>query len=436
MNKDLRNKLGNYEPPYNPEHWQQLSDRLAVANQRRNYLPYAAAILLLLGVMAALVCYVYSSQPEKDVIAITQIDSNMVAKSATDNSQNVASQTNNDKKLQEKVSNQLQIATQNNTNANQSDSNTKNVVIADINHSQKNTLKTTETGKKEAKNDVKTVINSTKATDLPTQLSNVIAPNTQNSSPATVEILPQKLIFSTIQRKEYAEFPKNDTLKPKFRYFDLKEVQQITQRKKKMWRFGVLAMPMLAVWNKKQRQEFDVEKGLVLEYKFNKIAIGTGVWLSHYEINTPREQSLNLRVDSSYTVNTYLSANQQTTALLLPISLRYNLLENEKNSFFITANLLNTFLLSEKQQQKTITEYNFDFINSTFTPNKRSSFENQQHIQNDLQLFSALQFQLGYERKLNKNLSCQIEPFVRVGLHKEQSYATGVALRMNYNFVN
>lgn len=434
MNKDLRNKLGSYEPPYNPEHWQQLSDRLAVANQRRNYLPYAAAILLLIGVVIALVCYMSSPQPTKDIIIIANntpnLDSHTVTKTTAITAENIAPITNHDTKLHDKASTELQKTVE---SVNQKES---KAIAKNASQAQKNVIKFSKTPQNKTTHSVKTVIVATKIANITEKPSNIMTKPTQNSIGENVEILPQKLIFSTIQRKEYAAFPKNDTLKPKFRYFDLKEVQQITQRKKRNWRIGVLAMPMLAMWNKTQKQDFAVEKGLAVEYKFNKMAIGTGVWLSHYEINTPREQSLNLRVDSSYTVNTYLSANQQTTALLLPISLRYNLVEDEKNSFFITANLLNTFLLSDKQQQRTVTEYNFNLVNSTFMPSKKSSFENSQQVQNDLQLSSAVQFQVGYERKLSKTLSCQVEPFVRVGLRKEQSYAMGVALRMNYSFVN
>ena len=47
MNNNLRNKLGSYEPAYNPQHWEQLSERLALANKKRRF-GYAIAATLLL----------------------------------------------------------------------------------------------------------------------------------------------------------------------------------------------------------------------------------------------------------------------------------------------------------------------------------------------------------------------------------------------------
>jgi hypothetical protein len=116
--------------------------------------------------------------------------------------------------------------------------------------------------------------------------------------------------------------------------------------------------------------------------------------------------------------------------------LRYDLRTVGKGKWFVTANIFNSYLLSEQFSQTTVANY-FNTTTNVLGNNNKTSYSESRETQHTLQFFSAFQIQAGYERLVTKHFSYQLEPFFRLGLQSQnnnsQFYAAGVSLRVNYN---
>jgi hypothetical protein len=430
MNKDLRNKLDNYEPAYNPKHWEQLAEKLANANRKRYYWYYILVLLMFLATGFGYWCY--------NAAAITTnvpkaVENNQKTKkeSKVENLYAVLDQKTYTKETEKQ---NMDMATPMPPKPKET-KNEQNLTTAKISNIKKIVKE------RKTKLSATNIVESKKTSRH--KKSNITTPN-KAIKPLVNEIAPivetQNVYhFTDMIRKECVLLPATDTFKPQIKYYDVKQRQETTQNNhKKKWRIGILAMPLFAKWNKSQPEKmtYNLEKGVALAYKLNKIEFGMGLWLSTYSYNTPIEQGLSLTIDSAYTLKTYLSAEQNIQQLFIPLSMRYDLVQHEKYSFFVTVNLLNSFLISDKQQQTTTAEYNF--LTTNFMQNQKKTYQQNTQMENNFQFVTALQLQIGYERIVGKHLSYQIEPFFRIGLqpHQLQNYAAGLAMRLNYNFTN
>jgi uncharacterized Fe-S cluster-containing radical SAM superfamily protein len=133
--------------------------------------------------------------------------------------------------------------------------------------------------------------------------------------------------------------------------------------------------------------------------------------------------------------------------LLIPITVRYDVVAGKKSKWFASTMLMNNFLLESAKQEDIVAFYfdsNQPVITSypILTSNTTTIFRYSQQVEkvetNTFIPLAAFQFQIGYERNLGKHFSYQVEPFIRVAIKTEtdnqfQVSATGLCVRMNYS---
>ncbi len=486
MNKDLRNKLGSYEPPYNPQHWEQLSQRLAHAQQQRNHWYYAAAAALALFILVGIGVFFY--EPTNSVskneqrnelkntndtiakieLAIPKIDekvteqAKLVTESNKSKNNKISKNTKNSLKIENKPENRGVVAKSNTNNNNQETSK----IIKSNKVSNKGLKNKNKIQKVANQNDNKIAKNKT----IPNKMSRVgegqVGISENNSSKnvnlvATTKInneIVENLINHEITGFKTLRFPAIDSAaiadSAKFQmvYYKANTNKIASNKTKFPLRVGVVVMPMLATWtakststtsqmatqNGQQTQGFMVNAGAVAEWKINRFLVGSGVIFSNYMLTTPQEKGLDFAIDTTYQLNLFLSSQQNIQELLIPISLRYDFKTAEKGNWFVTANIFNSYLLSEQFSQTTVANYFQTTANVSGSNNKKTTYSESRETQHTLQFFSAFQIQAGYERLVTKHFSYQIEPFFRLSLQSQnnnnlQLYAAGISLRVNYN---
>jgi hypothetical protein len=465
MNHDLRNKLGNYEPSYNPQHWEQLSQRLAKANQKRRFsYAIAASLLLFIGAGLGYFCYQFHKNKQQSSNNLTNlINENIIANQNSSTTTNaiqkdtIISNSKISKNVVETSKFVVEIVENNvvNNATNKKLPNTKKLATLLPKNENTATKKVTKNSKSDKQYSQNSIISKPNSQN---KLKNKLK-NTSKSSQNLRDSLPQNHIINTINSQELLKLDTFsfitttkelrfstsnwDTLKPKFAYYRINEnnvINQDSAKGKALFRIGATTLPMIAVWknehDKEALQGFMINTGLIAEYRLNNFVLGGGILLSNYSLSSPKEKSLDLNIDSTYSVNTYLTSQQQIKELLIPISLRYDFKTNLDSYWFITANILNSFIISDNQRQTTTTEYNNNLANISGENSKVAYYENNQTKNNTFQPFSALQLQVGYEKMLSKHFSFQIEPFARLSLQSHnnqmQSYAAGISLRINY----
>lgn len=484
MNKDLRNKLGSYEPPYNPQHWEQLSQRLAHA-QQRNHWYYAAAAALALFILVGIGVFFYepTSSVSKNELKNTN---DTIAKIEL-----VTPQINEKiiNKIDEKVTEQAKLITESSKNNGnkisknslkiENKSQNSEVVAKSNTNNNKETLKIIKSNKVSNKG----LKNKNKIQKVANQNDNKIAQNkntqnkmsrvgeeqvgisensnSENTNLVTTNKINENLInlvnhgitgFKTLRFPAIDSSAITDTAKFQMAYYKANANKIASNKTKFPLRVGAVVMPMLARWTEKpaatstatamtakngqQTEGFMVNVGLLAEWKINRFSLGSGVVFSNYTLATPQEKGLDFAIDTTYQLNLFLSSQQNIQELLIPISLRYDLRTVEKGKWFVTANLFNSYLLSEQFSQTTVANY-FNTTINLLGYNNKTSYSESRETQHTLQFFSAFQIQAGYERLVTKHFSYQLEPFFRLSLQSQnnnsQFYAAGVSLRVNYN---
>lgn len=492
MNKDLRNKLGSYEPPYNPQHWEQLSQRLAYAQQQRNHWYYAAVAALALFILVGIGVFLYEPTSsvakseinhENDTIAKTELAVPKIANRTTNEITNKAIDKT-EEKSREQIK-QGQLAPENNVNDNKI-SEINKINSKNISKNENNPQNRGEVAKNTINNNNKVITKNKKYNKITKKVlksknkmqkvanpndnkiaQNKIMPNkmsrvgegqvgvSKNSSFENNSLLATKINneiienlmshemtgFKTLRFPAIGSASMLDTTKKLIAYYKVIPNKIASTKTKFPLRVGAVVMPMLATWTTRdgqQTQGFMINAGVLAEWKIGRFLVGSGVLVSNYTLTTPQEKGLDFAIDTAYQLNLFVSSQQNIQELLIPISLRYDFKTTEKGKWFIGANIFNSYLLSEQFSQTTVAKYFNTTANLSGNANNKTSYSENRETQHRLQFFSAIQLQTGYERVVTKHLSYQIEPFFRVGLQSQnnnnlQLYAAGVSLRVNYN---
>ncbi len=471
MNKDLRNKLGSYEPSYNSQHWEQLSQRLAHAQQRNHwYYAVAAALALFILVGIGVFCYEPISLVSKNELKNTNDSIAKIELAIPKINEKIIN------KIDEKVTEQTKLLTESSeNNGTKISKNTKNSlkrenksenrgVVAKSNTNQKN-IKTNKISNKNLKNKnkIQKVANQNdnkivKNKIIPNKMSRVgeeqinISENNsfKNTNLVITNEINENLInlvnheitgFKTLRFPAIDSAIIADTARFLMPYYKANTNKIASTKTKFPLRVGAVVMPIFATWetqNGQQTQGFMVHVGAVAEWKINRFSVGSGVIVSNYILKTPQEKGLDFAIDTTYQLNLFLSSQQNIQELLIPISLRCDFKTAQKGNWFVTANIFNSYLLSEQFSQTTVANYFNTTANLSGSATNRTTYSESRETQHNLQFFSAFQFQVGYERLVTKHFSYQIEPFFRLGLQSQntnnlQLYAAGVSLRVNYN---
>jgi|SRR5689334_18302064 len=109
----------------------------------------------------------------------------------------------------------------------------------------------------------------------------------------------------------------------------------------------------------------------------------------------------------------------------IPLNVRYNLVAKKSSNIFISAGL-SSYLMKKEQYSY------FYYYNGVPTTRDRG------YPTSDDYLFSIINFSAGFEKKLNKSFSLQVEPFFKqtltgVGFGSISLNSTGIYFSLRYN---
>ncbi len=479
MNKNLRHKLDQHKVNYNPQHWEQLQQRLATHNRRRWFWwKFAVVLVALIGsllfwwignpkVVGTPVGVLQqqdttSKQANGLVTKPLQVPTETIIATTTSNNE-VAKPTLAVDKLSAMPDKKAMVAK-------------KSFLEVKAKNNQK-TYKGKQGNKQE--NGQRNKQKSSQVSKQPTQQQGQQPRNKIVETPAPVqpvasEELPQ--LITLLQPMGLAPLPQDSIKKlvilPHYQADRRSQLLAAATPKVRRFRIGVVAMGMNTTLRVKDEQQFvanltargavadktltqqivALNMGVLAEYKIGKFSVGTGALFSGYQLNFSDAGTNQVVLDTlnQLKVSSASQVSYTIQQAIIPISLRYDVIDaQEKGKWFVSALLLNHFLLQSTKEESNLAVYNALPVNSNSVTSAPPSFggnskivsqytQQKSAIEGNLFTpFAGLQLQLGYERALGKHFSYQIEPFIRIALQGETSNkfqisSTGLSLRINY----
>jgi hypothetical protein len=183
------------------------------------------------------------------------------------------------------------------------------------------------------------------------------------------------------------------------------------------WRFGAVLMAMTNIYksNDKQRMNYANGYGLMADYQVAKrLNISAGAIYTQKRIDLEEPLSIT-DITNSFNPTTNDDAwvkknkTQINWQLLdLPIHLRYNAIETDRNKWFVSAGTSNYFFLKENYES----DYTVSYQN-IYDPRLTRTQEivRQRETQSAIQLFATINVSVGLETSLGKHLTLQVEPY-------------------------
>lgn len=163
--------------------------------------------------------------------------------------------------------------------------------------------------------------------------------------------------------------------------------------------------------------------GAALGYSINKrISIQAGFYASHKEYSAPGN-AYNPKSGSYLSRVKIMSLDADCMVYDIPVTLRYDFYQRNKNSLYAAAGLSSYIMKSE--------DYDYRYIHNGVYYEIPYSYYGNKH------LFSVLNISVGAERKLSDKLSLQIEPSVSVPLKgvgdgRVKLFSAGVSIGARY----
>ena len=185
------------------------------------------------------------------------------------------------------------------------------------------------------------------------------------------------------------------------------------------WRIGATLLAMTNIYksNGKQRMNYANGYGIMADYRVAKrFNISAGAVYTQKRIDLEEPLSItdisnafnpNLN-DDAWVKKNKTQINWQL--LDLPIHLRYNAIETDRNKWFISAGTSNYFFLKENYESDYTVSYQ-DIYDPRLT--RSQEVVRQRETQSALQLFATINVSVGLETSLGKHLTLQVEPYWR-----------------------
>lgn len=421
----------NYEPIFEPADWSAMQSKLAVHNEKdRKKVVFrrlavfasmsAAAIILLFGGYQFLNNSANTISNQEIAFQENSIkNQNSIITNSTDDKTN----TQND--LTEnlaKITNQNTQDSQNFTKTKSYSENkiaavNKNNQIAQTN-SVSNSLSTSKN------NQLAFSSNSKKQLNLTNNLeeTNTIEQVESNKMLSVLKLEKIKFdLFANVQPKEIT-LPKleiDETLLASNQNEELIRKNPVASAVGK-WRVGAALMAMTNIYknNGKQRMNYANGYGIMADYQVAKrFNISAGAVYTQKRIDL--EESLSIAdVTNAFNPNTSEEAwvkknkTQINWQLIdLPIHLRYNAIETERNKWFVSAGTSNYFFLKEKYESDYTVSYQ-DIYDPRLT--RTQEVVSQRETQSAIQLFATINVSAGLETSLGKHLTLQVEPYWKI----------------------
>ena len=451
LGKIFRGKLDAHEAPYNPAHWQQLQAKMKAeqggAVSFAKWWRYAAVLLLGTSFVASVWWVTQNNAP---VVVEKPMPLALITPAP-------ATEINNQPTTPLHNATEPTIASTN-ENIDNAEKN-KNQAIAKV-ATASNSQKQLPTARTSKSNVALVAKNVEKSVTKPLAISPANEHHVTQQSVASIE----KLELKSLSPLGFIQF--DDTLKTKGKVIPLQQLPATMPNEPALVRnnlnnfgnfhVGLVAMPYLQwsnVYNA-QNQQFDavdkkivgLQGGLNVGMSINNwLSIETGVWLNKYEISNFYAQPLpfklvygdSLAAKYLFENNNKEVVNYQQTSLLMPISLRVDVLAHEQHRVFVKGTLLNQFIVNESSMYE-LSYSQFSLF--PYTQVERKAFvRGEMSNSSEMIWASAVQLQFGYERKLGEHFGIQVEPFLRLplkteGMNQLNNYSTGLALQMNYRF--
>lgn len=185
------------------------------------------------------------------------------------------------------------------------------------------------------------------------------------------------------------------------------------------WRLGAALMAMTNIYksNDKQRMNYTNGYGLMADYQIAKrFNISAGAVYTQKRIDMEEPLSIPTNIND-FAPNTREDAwvkknNTQINWQLLdlPIHLRYNAIQTDRNKWFVSTGTSNYFFLKENYESDYTVSYQ-DIYDPRLT--RTQEVVKQRETQSALQLFATINVSAGIETSLGKHLTLQVEPYWR-----------------------
>ncbi len=183
------------------------------------------------------------------------------------------------------------------------------------------------------------------------------------------------------------------------------------------WRIGATLMAMTNIYksNDKQRMNYSNGYGIMADYQVAKrFTISAGAVYTQKRIDLEEPLSIPT-ISNGFNPNEDAWVKKNKTQINwqlvdLPIHLRYNAIETDRNKWFVSAGTSNYFFLKENYQSDYTVSYQ-DIYDPRLT--RSQEVVRQRETQSAIQLFATINVSAGLETSLGKHLTLQVEPYWR-----------------------
>ncbi|WP_375560342.1 outer membrane beta-barrel protein [Bernardetia sp. OM2101] len=420
----------NYEPTFEPADWSAMQSKLAAHNEkdRKTVVFRRLAVFATMGAAAVILLFGGYQFLDNSADKISN--------------QNIAFQENSIQESNLTNSNSIddKIITQNNLKDNLESNNKSNTDNYLDNNSEKNTKNFTKTEsysnsetqlEKNTKNN-QTAFNSSYSTDNSEEKVNTT--NSLLANNDAIQKVESNKMLSALNIKEtnfdlFVDVKPEEMTLPELKIDDtfLVSANQNEELIRKnpvvnavgKWRFGAALMAMTNIYksNDKQRMNYTNGYGIMADYQIAKrFNISTGAVYTQKQIDVEEPLSIptianNFAPPTSEDAWVKKNKTQINWQLLdLPIHLRYNAIQTDRNKWFVSAGTSNYFFLKENYESDYTVSYQ-DIYDPRLT--RTQEVVKQRETQSALQLFATINVSAGLETSLGKHLTLQVEPYWR-----------------------
>lgn len=423
LDKFFQKSLEKRQTPFNPKAWEKMEAKLEADKKKRllykRLLPLLLLLLITLGSGGAY--FFVKDKNQSEVNSIAQLD--------TTSEQQIVS-----KEQQAKISKQQSISNNNQEETKETNNGVAETPLSNEGRDINNQLFLNQQEKNKSNEPSDSKMHNESGGKFDLQKTQKAIPQTafdnKDNAQANSE---QKLIFTT----DSVEIKDKVLLVSKLDSFKRIEINQVKPEiivvPKTNLPFGRLniGMSVSPDWSSVRFQNINqtgYKLGLDIDYQFSKrIGISTGIIFSRLLYNTNKDE---------YTVPkgfwTYQIRPEKVwgvcDALEIPINLRYNLFNGDRQRVFISTGVSSYMLLSE--------DYSFEYAaNMPSTLVKGWSGRTK-----SMYYFGIANFSLGYAGRLSPRSFWQVEPFVKlplgsIGWGKVDLSSTGVFFSWKYILV-
>ncbi|AFM06329.1 hypothetical protein Fleli_4030 [Bernardetia litoralis DSM 6794] len=437
----FRELANSYEPTFEPADWSVMQSKLAAHNEKDHKKVAFRRLAVFASMGAAAVILLFGGYQflnnSSDIISNQNIafqENSIDDKTITqkDLKDNLESKTNN------KIKNNTENYLDNNLKIN-SEKNTQNFTKTKLYSDSENKLE------KSNKNNQIAQTNSVSNSLTDSQNNQIILKSSSNnnlekninltndliSTDENFKKIESNQMFSTL-KVEKATFDLFTNVKPEeitLPKLEIDETLLASNQNKELirknpvvsaigkWRFGAALMAMTNIYksNDKKRMNYANGYGVMADYQVAKrFNISTGAVYTQKQIDLEEPFSIPTNANdfnSNTNEDAWVKKNKTQInwqLIDLPLHLRYNAIQTDRNKWFVSAGTSNYFFLKENYESDYTVSYQ-DLYDPRLT--RSQEVVRQRETQSAIQLFATINVSAGLETSLGKHLTLQVEPY-------------------------